>query len=157
MGFPKVGDTAPQFSLYNQCGELVSLADFSGKKQVLLYFYPKAATPGCTTQACGLRDSLAELTQLDTEVLGLSPDSPAKLQKFTDKYGLNFNLLADEDHQVAESYGVWGLKKFMGREFMGILRTSFIIDKQGKIKYVVNKVNTKSHHQDILQLLGNGI
>lgn len=157
MSFPKVGDTAPQFSLYNQRGELVSLADFSGKKQVLLYFYPKAATPGCTTQACGLRDSLAELTQLDTEVLGLSPDSPAKLQKFTDKYGLNFNLLADEDHQVAESYGVWGLKKFMGREFMGILRTSFIIDKQGKIKYVVNKVNTKSHHQDILQLLGNGI
>jgi len=156
MSQPKIGDQAPAFSLSNQYGELISLADFRGKKQVLLYFYPKASTPGCTTQACGLRDTRDDLSALDTVVLGVSPDSPAKLQKFTDKYALNFTLLADEDHKIAEAYGVWGLKKFMGREFMGILRTSFLIDKQGQIKYVMDKVNTKSHHQDLLQVLQSG-
>ncbi len=157
MSIPAIGSKAPAFSLRNQNGDLISLADFQGKKQVLLYFYPKASTPGCTTQACGIRDSQSHFSAADTLVLGVSPDSPARLKKFSDKYQLNFNLLADEDHSIAEQYGVWGLKKFMGREFMGILRTSFLIDKQGKIKYIMSKVNTKTHDQDIQQYLGDGI
>lgn len=157
MSYAKIGEKAPLFSLYNQNSELISLADYKGKKQVLLYFYPKASTPGCTTQACGLRDSLAQFNAADTVILGISPDSPARLKKFADKYELNFNLLADEDHQIAEQYGVWALKKFMGREFMGILRTSFVIDKQGKVKFVMSKVNTKTHDQEIQQHLNDGI
>ena len=157
MTILSVGKKAPNFRLQNQDGEWVSLADFIGKKQLLVYFYPKASTPGCTTQACGLRDSLSQFTELDTCILAISPDSPAKLKKFADKYALDFSLLADEDHSVAEQYGVWGLKKFMGREFMGILRTSFIIDKKGTIKWVMDKVNTKTHDQDILTILRDGI
>lgn len=148
--FPKVGNLAPAFTLKNQAGEDISLEDFKGKKNVVIYFYPKASTPGCTTQACGLRDTKAELEKLDTVVLGISPDSPNKLQKFVDKYELNFNLLSDEDHAVAERYGVWGLKKFMGREFMGILRTSFFIDINGKLRYIMSKVNTKTHDQEVI-------
>lgn len=148
--FPKVGNLAPAFTLKNQAGEDISLEDFKGKKNVVIYFYPKASTPGCTTQACGLRDTKAELEKLDTVVLGISPDSPNKLQKFVDKYELNFNLLSDEDHAVAEKYGVWGLKKFMGREFMGILRTSFFIDINGKLRYIMSKVNTKTHDQEVI-------
>lgn len=148
--FPKVGNLAPAFTLKNQAGEDISLKDFKGKKNVVIYFYPKASTPGCTTQACGLRDTKAELEKLDTVVLGISPDSPNKLQKFVDKYELNFNLLSDEDHAVAEKYGVWGLKKFMGREFMGILRTSFFIDINGKLRYIMSKVNTKTHDQEVI-------
>lgn len=157
MSLLSVGKVAPKFSLLNQNGEKVALSDFKGKKNVLVYFYPKASTPGCTTQACGLRDGLAEFVDLDTVILGISPDAPAKLKKFVDKYDLNFTLLSDEDHAVAEAYGVWGLKKFMGREFMGILRTSFIIDKQGKIKYISDKVNTKTHAEEMLLNLQNGI
>ncbi len=148
--FPKVGNLAPAFTLKNQAGEDISLKDFKGKKNVVIYFYPKASTPGCTTQACGLRDTKAELEKLDTVVLGISPDSPNKLQKFIDKYELNFDLLSDEDHAVAEKYGVWGLKKFMGREFMGILRTSFFIDINGKLRYIMSKVNTKTHDQEVI-------
>lgn len=157
MGFPAIGKIAPNFTLKNQAGELISLSSFKGKKQVVVYFYPKADTPGCTTQACGIKDTHAELAEIDTLVLAVSPDSPAKLQKFTDKYALNFTLLSDEDHKVAEQYGVWGLKKFMGREFMGIIRTTFIIDKQGKLKHIMDKVNTKTHDQDLLEILRNGI
>lgn len=116
----------------------------------MLYFYPKASTPGCTTQACGIRDIDVELTKLDIVVIGVSPDSPGKLQKFIDKYDLNFDLLADEDHKVSEKYGVWGLKRFMGREFMGILRTSFLIDKNGCLRYIMEQVNTKTHGQDVI-------
>ncbi|MCE3254272.1 MAG: thioredoxin-dependent thiol peroxidase, partial [Cellvibrio sp.] len=134
MAFPEIGNLAPAFFLKNHAGVDVALRDYKGKKNVVLYFYPKASTPGCTVQACGIRDARADFEALDTVVLGVSPDSPAKLQKFINKYGLNFDLLADEDHAVAEKYGVWGLKKFMGREFMGIVRTSFLIDKQGKLK-----------------------
>ena len=101
MAFPKVGNLAPTFSLKNQSGNEVSLTDFKGKKNVVLYFYPKASTPGCTVQACGIRDTRAEFDALDTVVLGVSPDAPAKLQKFADKYDLNFDLLADEDHALA--------------------------------------------------------
>ncbi|WP_331345790.1 thioredoxin-dependent thiol peroxidase [Cellvibrio sp. UBA7661] len=157
MSFPKIGNLAPSFKLKNQAGVDVCLKDFKGKKNVVVYFYPKASTPGCTVQACGVRDSRAEFDSLDSVILGISPDAPAKLQKFIDKYDLNFNLLADEDHAVAEQYGVWGLKKFMGREFMGILRTSFIINKDGRLTHILDKVNTKTHDQDVLNILRNGI
>ncbi len=156
MSLPKIGNLAPAFSLVNQRGETVLLKDFKGKKNVVLYFYPKASTPGCTVQACGIRDVHSELAKLDTVVLGVSPDAPAKLQKFTDKYDLNFDLLADEDHAVAEAYGVWALKKFMGREFMGVVRTSFIIDKEGRLRHIMEKVNTKTHDQDVLAILQSG-
>ncbi|WP_049630061.1 thioredoxin-dependent thiol peroxidase [Cellvibrio sp. pealriver] len=157
MSFPKIGNLAPSFKLKNQAGVDVCLKDFKGKKNVVVYFYPKASTPGCTVQACGVRDTRTEFDSLDSVVLGISPDAPAKLQKFTDKYDLNFDLLADEDHAVAEQYGVWGLKKFMGREFMGILRTSFIINKEGRLTHILDKVNTKTHDQDVLNILRNGI
>lgn len=150
MSFPKVGNIAPIFTLMNQDGSEVSLKSFKGKKNVVLYFYPKASTSGCTTQACGIRDSLAEFKALDTVVLGVSPDPQPKLKKFIDKYHLAFDLLSDEDHSLAEKYGVWGLKKFMGREFMGILRTSFLIDKDGRLRHVLAKVNTKTHDQDVI-------
>ena len=119
MSHPKPGNNAPAFSLKNQDGETVSLKDFKGKKNVVLYFYPKAMTPGCTTQACGIRDSKAKFTRADTVVLGVSPDPVSRLVKFREKEKLNFDLLSDEDHAIAEKYGVWGLKKFMGREYMG--------------------------------------
>ncbi len=118
-----VGAKAPEFSLLNQAEQKVSLAEFTGKK-VLVYFYPKALTPGCTTQACGLRDSQSELKALNVEVLGISPDLPKKLAQFAEKKALNFTLLSDPDHQVAEAFGVWGEKKFMGKTYDGIHRTS---------------------------------
>jgi peroxiredoxin Q/BCP len=154
MTFPKIGNLAPAFSLLNQDGEKVSLKDFVGnkagdKQNVILYFYPKAMTPGCTVQACGLRDSQQELAELDTVALGVSPDAVPRLKKFIERDQLNFTLLSDEDHALAEKYGVWGMKKFMGREFMGILRTTFIIGKDGKLKHVMAKVNTKTHHDDV--------
>lgn len=150
MTFAKVGSTAPQFTLLDQRGKEVSLADFKGKQNVVLYFYPKAMTPGCTVQACGIRDTYAEFKSIDTVVLGVSPDSVNRLVKFEDKQELNFTLLSDEDHAVTEQYGAWGLKKFMGREFMGVLRSTFVIDKQGTISMVMDKVKTKTHHDDVL-------
>jgi peroxiredoxin Q/BCP len=154
MAYPKIGNMAPAFTLQKQDGTKVSLKDFRGTSNVVLYFYPKAMTPGCTTQACGLRDTKAELDDLDTVVLGVSPDAYPRLQKFIDKQDLNFDLLSDEDHAIAEKYGVWGLKKFMGKEFMGILRTTFIIGKDGRLKAVMDKFKTKSHHDDVLEQLG---
>lgn len=153
MAFPKVGNLAPAFTLKDQDGNKGSLRQFRDSQNVVLYFYPKAMTPGCTVQACGLRDSQAELQQLDTVVLGVSPDPVARLRRFIEKQDLNFTLLSDEDHAVAEKYGAWGLKKFMGREFMGILRTTFIIGKDGRLKHVMDKVRTKSHHDDVLALI----
>ena len=157
MALPKIGNLAPAFSLLDQSGETVSLKDFVGKegdqKNVVLYFYPKAMTPGCTVQACGLRDAKKELEKLDTVALGVSPDAVPRLQKFIERDKLNFTLLSDEDHAIAEKYGCWGMKKFMGREFMGLLRTTFIIGKDGKLKHIINKVNTKTHHDDVLALL----
>lgn len=153
MSFPKIGNKAPAFTLLNQHGEKVKLVDFAGKKHVVLYFYPKAMTPGCTVQACGLRDAAKELAALDAVVLGVSPDPVSRLQKFIEKQDLNFDLLSDEDRQVAEKYGVWGLKKFMGREFMGILRTTFIIGKDGRLRHIMDKVKTKTHHDDVIALL----
>lgn len=145
-------DMAPDFSLLNQAGETVSLSDFAGKR-VVLYFYPRAMTPGCTVQACGLRDVQAELVKLNAVAIGISPDKPASLAKFTARDQLNFTLLSDPEHQVAEAYGVWGLKKFMGRESMGILRTTFIIDVDGRIAHIIRKVKTKTHHDDVLAFL----
>jgi len=150
MAFSEIGTPATDFSLVNQRGEKVSLKDFRGKKNVVLYFYPKAMTPGCTVQACGIRDSKDQFDELDTIVMAVSPDSVDKLIKFEDKQELNFTLLSDEDHQVTESYGAWDLKKFMGREYMGVLRSTFIIGKDGLIKHVMPKVKTKTHHDDAL-------
>lgn len=145
----KIGNMAPSFSLQNQKGEKVSLKDFKGEKNVVLYFYPKAMTPGCTTQACGIRDTKRSFSSLNTVVLGVSPDAPERLQKFIDKEKLNFDLLSDPDHKIAEKYEAWGRKKFMGKEYDGILRKTYIIGKDGKLKHVMEKVNTKTHHEDV--------
>jgi peroxiredoxin Q/BCP len=153
MAIPKVGNIAPAFTLLDQDGSKVSLSQFKGKQNVVLYFYPRAMTPGCTVQACGIRDSRKAFAGLDTVVLGVSPDPVGKLGKFIEKEGLNFTLLSDEDHAVAEKYGAWGLKKFMGRESMGVLRSTFIIGKDGRLKQVMPKVNTKTHHSDVIALL----
>jgi len=149
----KLGNMAPVFTLLNQAEEKVSLKDFRGKSAVVLYFYPKAMTPGCTVQACGLRDSKKELAKLGAVALGISPDPVKRLAKFEEKENLNFVLLADEDHSVADKYGVWDLKKFMGREYMGIVRTTFIIDKTGRLVHIMDKFKTKTHHDDVLELL----
>jgi|SRR5690554_838865 len=150
MTFPKIGNLAPVFTLANQRGEKVSLKDFRGKSHIVLYFYPKAMTPGCTTQACALQEADAALESLGVQALGISPDPVARLDKFADKYALAFPLLSDEDHAVADKYGVWGLKKFMGREYMGIKRTTFIIDREGRLRYIMDKVKTKTHHEDAM-------
>ena len=147
-----VGSQAPIFTLLNQQEQPVSLNDFLGKK-VLVYFYPKALTPGCTTQACGLRDSKSELDELGLVVLGISPDTPKKLAQFIEKKALNFTLLSDPDHKIAEQFGVWSEKKFMGKTYDGIHRISFLIDENGKIIHVFDKFKTKEHHQIIVDYL----
>ena len=142
----QVGDLAPQFTLLNQDNQPVSLSDFKGKK-VLVYFYPKALTPGCTTQACGLRDAKSELEKLGVVILGISTDAPKKLTQFIEKKALNFTLLSDEE------FGVWGEKKFMGRVYDGIHRITFLIDEQGKIQHVFDKFKTSEHHRVVLDYL----
>ena len=154
MTLPKIGNSPPDFLLLNQNNETVRLKDFRGKN-VVVYFYPKASTPGCTVQACGIRDYKKEFEELNTVILAISPDAPTKLQKFDVKYNLDFELLADEDHATAEAYGVWGLKKFMGREFMGLIRTTFIINTKGKIVNIIEKVNTKTHHDQVIEYIKN--
>jgi peroxiredoxin Q/BCP len=152
MAMPKVGAVAPVFSLINQIGDVVNIKSFRGKN-IVLYFYPKAMTPGCTTQACGIRDYKKEFTKANTVVFGISPDEPKKLLKFIEKEDLNFDLLSDPEHIIADKYGVWGLKKFMGREYMGIQRTTFIIGSDGKLKHIMDDVKTKTHHDDVLQFI----
>lgn len=146
-----IGDKAPDFTLEDQNGKKVSLKDFKGQN-VVVYFYPKAMTPGCTVQACSLRDSESKLNQENIVVLGISADPVNRLKKFEERDKLNFTLLSDPDHKVTESYGSWGLKQFMGREFMGILRQSFLINPKGEIIHVMHKVNTKTHHDDVLAI-----
>ncbi|GIU52898.1 thioredoxin-dependent thiol peroxidase [Shewanella sp. KT0246] len=148
-----VGDLAPQFSLQNQFDETIALTDALKKGPVLVYFYPKASTPGCTVQAQGLRDSKAELANHKVTVLGLSPDPVAKLLKFNDKQELNFSLLSDEDHAIADAFGVWGEKKFMGKIYDGIHRLSFLIGQDGKVAHVFDKFKTKNHHEVVLSVI----
>jgi len=155
MALPKVGLITPVFTLLNQDGKSVALTDFREKVNVVLYFYPKAMTPGCTVQACGIRDSKRKLSIRETVVLGISTDPVKQLMKFREKEKLNFDLLSDEDHKVADQYSAWGLKKFMGREYMGLKRMTFIIGKDGKLKHIMEKVKTKTHHDELLSLLDN--
>jgi peroxiredoxin Q/BCP len=136
------GDTAPLFELLDQQGNVVKLADLKGRK-VLLYFYPKASTPGCTKQACNVRDAYSELQLKDVVSIGISPDPVAKQKKFADKYELPFPLLADEDHAVADAYGVWDKKSMYGKIFFGIVRSAFLIDEDGKIAQAWYKVSPK--------------
>ncbi len=152
MNYLSEGSVAPEFELPDQNGDQVKLSALKGKK-VLVYFYPKAMTPGCTTQACGLRDSQSELEQRNVVVLGISPDAPARLKKFEARDNLNFTLLGDEDHQVAEAFGVWGPKKFMGKEYDGIHRISFLINEDGIVEKVFNKFKTSDHHQVVMSYL----
>ncbi len=153
MNTLSTGDKAPLFELLDQDSNLVKLADFIGKKQVLVYFYPKAMTPGCTVQAQGLRDSKAALADANTVVFGISPDEPKRLDKFCQRDELNFTLLSDPEHKTADDFGVWGLKKFMGREYDGIHRLTFLIGLDGNIAHVFTKFKTKNHHEVVLDYL----
>ena len=144
------GSPAPTFTLTDQRGETVSLGDLAGRK-VLVFFYPKADTPGCTTQACGLRDVADEIG--DTVVLGISPDLPAKLEKFDTKHDLGFTLLSDPEHAVADAFGVWGEKKLYGKVYMGIIRSSFLIDEQGQLEQVWYKISPKDTPKKLLAAL----
>src|SRR5947199_2767003 len=149
---PEIGDTAPDFTLPDQDGNPVSLSGLRGKR-VVLYFYPKADTPGCTTQACGVRDHKQDYERGDAVVLGVSPDPPRKIAKFDEKYGLGFPLLGDEDHSVADSYGVWVEKSMYGRKYMGIERSTFVIGPDGRITQVFRKVKAAEHDELVLGAL----
>ena len=149
----ETGQPAPDFTLPDQDGEPVTLAGLRGRK-VVLYFYPKADTPGCTTQACGIRDRSGEYADAGATVLGVSPDPVAHVKKFHDKQSLNFTLLADEDHAVCDAYGVWGEKSMYGKKYMGAFRATFIIDGEGVIRHVIPKVSPKTHDDEVLKVLG---
>ncbi|CAH2715676.1 Putative peroxiredoxin bcp [Neobacillus rhizosphaerae] len=148
----QIGKQAPDFRLEANNGETVSLANFKGKN-VVLYFYPKDMTPGCTTEACDFRDQAHQFNDVNAVILGVSPDPVERHQKFVEKYGLPFMLLADTDHQMAEDYGVWKLKKNFGKEYMGIERSTFIIDKEGKIVKEWRKVQVKGHVEEALSFI----
>ena len=145
----KEGDKAPDFQGVDQNEKTISLSDYKGKK-LILYFYPKDDTPGCTAEACNLRDNFSVLKKEGFELLGVSPDNPKKHKKFIDKYSLPFPLIADTEKEILNAYGVWGPKKFMGREYDGVHRTTFVIDEEGKIEKIITKVNTKAHAEQIL-------
>jgi peroxiredoxin Q/BCP len=146
------GDAAPDFTLPDQDGNEVTLSDFRGEA-VVVYFYPRADTPGCTTQACGIRDRSDQYAAAGARVIGISPDEPAALKKFADKYDLGFTLLGDSDHAVADAYGAWGEKSMYGKKYMGMLRSTFIADPKGKIAKVLPKVQPKKHDGLVLQAL----
>lgn len=156
MNTLKAGDNAPEFSLLDQNGQTIKLSDYKGKQKILFYFYPKAMTPGCTVQAQGLRDTKAELDAHNVAVLGVSIDPVKRLDKFIQRDNLNFTLLSDEDHSIAEQFGVWGEKKFMGKTYDGLHRISFLIDEQGVIEHVFDKFKTKDHHEVVLNYLNDG-
>lgn len=149
MNTLKVGDKVPSFSAKDQDGNTISLKDYTGKK-LIVFFYPKANTPGCTAEACNLRDNFKELQSEGYELLGVSADSEKSQAKFKEKYDFPFPLLADEDHTVLNAFGVWGLKKFMGREYDGIHRKTFVIDGDGVVVKVIDKVKTKDHAAQLL-------
>ena len=145
----KVGDKAPNFSCLDKNGNLINLSDLIGKK-VVIFFYPKANTPGCTAEACNLNDNYNRFTSLGYEIIGVSADNEKSQKKFSDKFGFNYSLLCDENKDLINAYGVWGLKKFMGKEYMGIIRKTFTIDEEGKISQIIDKVKTKEHTSQIL-------
>lgn len=147
------GHTAPDFTLLNQHQQSVTLSELLKNSRVLVYFYPKAMTPGCTVQACALRDSEAALLAHNVVVVGISIDAPTRLAKFAERDQLKFTLLSDEDHKVADAFGVWGPKKFMGKEYDGLHRLSFLINQDGSIAHVFDKFKTKDHHQVVLNYL----
>jgi peroxiredoxin Q/BCP len=149
---PEIGKQAPAFTLLNQDGERTSLEDFRGRK-VLVYFFPRADTPGCTNQSCGLRDVAGQIG--DTAIIGISPDKPAAQKKFDTKHGLGFTLLADEDHGVAEAYGAWGEKSMYGKKFMGIVRSAFLIDENGKVEQAWPKISPKDTPTNLLKALAD--
>lgn len=149
----KVGDKAPDFTLKSDKDEEVSLKDFLGKSDIVLYFYPKDNTPGCTKEACSFRDNIQPIQAKNAVVLGISPDSVKSHQSFIKKQSLNFTLLSDPDKKVAEAYGAWGEKSMYGKKYMGILRTTFVIGKDGKIKHVFEKVKPEGHANEVLQVL----
>jgi peroxiredoxin Q/BCP len=152
MSYLNIGDKAPDFKVANQDGKQISLLDFAGKK-VILYFYPKADTPGCTAESCNLRDNYDDLLGKGFEIIGVSPDGQVKQKKFAEKYNLPFTLLADEDKNVIRTYGAWGLKKLYGKEYEGLLRTTYLINEKGEIEQVFKKVKTKDHAAQILQAM----
>lgn len=147
------GDAAPDFALLDQRGQTISLKDFRGRR-VLIYFYPRASTPGCTTQSCGLRDVAGEVG--DTAIIGISPDPPARQAKFDEKHSLGFPLLADEDHSVAEAYGAWGQKSMYGKKYMGIIRSAFLVDGDGRLADAWYKVSPKDTAKNLLASLRAG-
>jgi peroxiredoxin Q/BCP len=147
----KAGDPAPDFALSDQHGDTVRLPDFRGRK-VLVYFYPRADTPGCTAQSCGLRDVADQIGE--TAIIGISPDKPAAQEKFDTKYGLGFPLLSDEDHAVADAYGSWGEKSMYGKNYMGIVRSAFLIDEDGKVEQAWPKISPKDTPTNLLRALG---
>lgn len=147
----KPGDKAPSFSSTDQNGNSVALKDFKGKK-VVLYFYPKDDTSGCTAEACNLRDNFSELKKHGIEILGVSTDSVKSHKKFQDKFSLPFTLIADEEKTIVNDYGLWGEKKFMGKTYMGTARATFLINEEGKIEHIIEKVDTKNHTAQILDL-----
>jgi len=150
---PQVGEPAPEFNLPSTEGRDISLDEFKGKQSLVLYFYPRDDTPGCTAEACSFRDLRSLFHEHGAEILGVSTDSVKSHKKFQEKYGLTFPLLADQDHAIADRYGVWQQKKFMGREFMGIARTTFVIDRKGTIKAVFSNVKVEGHADRVLKAL----
>jgi thioredoxin-dependent peroxiredoxin len=151
----KVGESAPEFTALDRSGKSISLQDFKGRS-IVLYFYPKDNTPGCTTEAIDFTDKLPQFQSLNTQVIGISPDSIVSHAKFIDKHQLKITLLSDPEHQIAESYGVWQLKKFMGKEYMGIVRSTFLIDPTGTISQIWSNVRVKNHVDTVLEKIVNG-
>ncbi|HMN48270.1 MAG TPA: thioredoxin-dependent thiol peroxidase [Ignavibacteriaceae bacterium] len=149
---PEVGKKAPDFTLLNQDGKKISLKDFKGKK-VVLYFYPKDNTSGCTKEACSFRDDFPKFKKTDAVILGVSPDSVSSHKKFAEKYNLPFNLLADEDKKIVQLYDVWKEKSMYGKKYMGVERTTYIIDEEGKIKKIFNKVKVDGHNVEVMEAL----
>lgn len=152
----KVGDKAPEFTSLNEDGEEIKLSDYRGKNLVL-FFYPKDDSPGCTKEACNLRDNYRSLQKMGFDVLGVSPDKPTKHKKFIDKYEFQYSLVADTEKEIINSYGLWGPKKFMGREVVGVHRTTFLINGEGVITHIIDKVKTKEHTSQIKALLTESV